>query len=304
MKRKMQILHIVYILVMCAILVVVMVTTLPSKLPQGVREFLVTVRIVRIPTEEDVQRLQKCYEEVSDYLADNSLTKDEILELQTSVEAAVTCSRTNKNFNFLADKYGEYQQRLTEIQMQIEKFEKEYLRYQKLLEAVPDFAPGILAEKQEEYDTVIVPLHEDIKQVEESYLKDEAEVEEVYLACKQLADYLFNLYYDPLCHIVNAEAGNCPTIEMCYVANVIENRILSPRFPNTPLDVIFAENQYSPTWNGSYYNTPSKLVRQTMEDYLRGRIDTEMPENVLYQALFPQGENWKHMPSGHYFDYG
>lgn len=289
---------------MCAILVVVMITTLPSQLPQGVREFLVTIRIVRIPTEEDVQRLQKCYEEVSAYLEDNSLAKDEIIEIQTSVETAVICSRTNKYFNTLAEKYKEYQQRLTEIQEQIAKFEKEYNRYLKLLDAVPDFAPGLLTEKQEEYETVIVPLYEDINSIKESYLSDNEEVESIYLACKQLADDLFELYYDPFCHIVNAEAGGCPIIEMCYVANVIENRILNPRFPNTPLDVIFAEGQYSPTWNGSYYKIPSELVKQTMEDYLRGKIDTEMPEGVLYQAKFPQGRNWKHMPSGHYFDFG
>lgn len=300
----MQILHIVFVFSICAILAVVMATTIDVKMPQQVREFLVTINLVKLPTEEDVQRLEKCYEEVATYLENNTLAKDEIISLQSNINSSIVCSEVNRNFNYLAEKYEEYQQRLISIQNEISRFEKEYKRYVKLLSAVPKYAPELLDEKQAEYEEVILPMYEEISTIREVYMNDQEEVERILAECRQIADEIFILYYDIFCHIVNAEAGNCPAIEQCYVANVIENRIRSPRFPNTPYDVVFAEGQYSPTWNGSYYNEPSDFVKQNMEDYLRGRVETGMPENVFYQALFPQGRNWKHMPSGHYFDYG
>ena len=124
----------------------------------------------------------------------------------------------------------------------------------------------------------------------------------MYLESKQIADDMFEEYYELMCHIVNAEAGICPRIERAYVANVIENRIAHYEFPNTIRSVIYASGQYAPAMTGSINKTPSKSVRTDVEDYLKGRIETGMPANVVYQAKFIQGHGiWEYTPSGHYF---
>ena len=44
-------------------------------------------------------------------------------------------------------------------------------------------------------------------------------------------------------------------------------------------------------------------VKQETTDYLRGRVETGMPSNVVFQAGFKQGNyTWLYMESsGHYF---
>lgn len=67
-----------------------------------------------------------------------------------------------------------------------------------------------------------------------------------------------DLYW--LSRIISAEAKNQPIEGMIGVGNVILNRVASPDFPNTIYDVIF-DNQYgvqfSPTSNGTIYDTPT-----------------------------------------------
>ena len=47
-----------------------------------------------------------------------------------------------------------------------------------------------------------------------------------------------------------AEAGGSTEEDMLLVGNVVLNRVNNPKFPNSIRDVIFAQGQYSPTWNG------------------------------------------------------
>lgn len=67
-----------------------------------------------------------------------------------------------------------------------------------------------------------------------------------------------DLYW--MSRIISAEAKNQPIEGMIGVGNVILNRVASPDFPNTIYDVIF-DNQYgvqfSPTSNGTIYDTPT-----------------------------------------------
>ena len=118
------------------------------------------------------------------------------------------------------------------------------------------------------------------------------------------AEALFQRDYYIMTIICFYEAGSCPDIEIAYVCNVIENRILSPRYAyaNSASDVVWAEGQYSPTWNTPMNRTSAK-VQRVVKSYLRGEIETNMPEDVLYQSRKQQGRIWKHMPSGHYFCY-
>ena len=64
-----------------------------------------------------------------------------------------------------------------------------------------------------------------------------------------------------LSRIIYAEAGGESFEGQVAVGNVILNRVKSPDFPNTIYGVIFDRNfgvQFTPTANGTIYNTPSE----------------------------------------------
>ncbi len=144
----------------------------------------------------------------------------------------------------------------------------------------------------------------------------------MYISAKKIADNFFEEYYDLLCHIVNAEAGylnyssvehlytqeeieEMKSMERCKVARIMELRVKHPAFKYyTIRDVVYAPGQYSPVTSGSINNPPNEQTCIDMENFLRGRVDTGLPENVVYQALFTQGSGvYEHSPSGHYFCY-
>lgn len=108
-----------------------------------------------------------------------------------------------------------------------------------------------------------------------------------------------NLYV--LSHIIYAEAGGCSDNHQLAVGSVVLNRVKDKRFPNTIYGVVFQKGQYSPTWNGSFYKTPDKRAVKNATYLLEnGSI---LPEGVIYQAEFKQGEVYKKMGNT-YFCYG
>ena len=72
-------------------------------------------------------------------------------------------------------------------------------------------------------------------------------------------------YYDQedlywLAHIIQAEAGSESFLGKVAVGNVVMNRVRSGSFPSTVYDVVWDNScgvQFSPTIDGSIYNTPS-----------------------------------------------
>jgi N-acetylmuramoyl-L-alanine amidase len=63
-----------------------------------------------------------------------------------------------------------------------------------------------------------------------------------------------------LSRIINAESGAEPLLGKIAVGNVILNRVRSGAYPNTIYGVIFDKRygvQFSPTANGTIYNTPN-----------------------------------------------
>jgi len=68
-----------------------------------------------------------------------------------------------------------------------------------------------------------------------------------------------DLYW--MSRIINAEAGGESFVGKIAVGGVIMNRLKSPEFPKTVYDVIFDDEygvQFTPTENGTIYNTPSE----------------------------------------------
>lgn len=259
-------------------------------------------KTLRIPDEEDLHAIEIAYQDICTYFGSTDSLKEEIENLYNDVTSAKVCSIANRNFNSLEEKYNKYNQQLETIILKISSFEDKYNEYSNLLSNIPLYSVSLREEKYNEFSQKLEPLYNEIKNENENWTHDKEQIDSMYLESKQIADDLFNEYYDLMCHIVYAEAGICPRIERAYVANVIENRIAHYRFPNTIRGVIYSPGQYEPVMTGSINNTPSKSLRIDVEDYLRGRIETGMPSNVVYQARFIQGSGiWKHTPSGHYF---
>ena len=85
--------------------------------------------------------------------------------------------------------------------------------------------------------------------------------------------------YNNFLRIVEAEATDADVLSKIMVANVIINRVKSPRFPNTITEVIFQGNgeQFSPLYDGRFYTVTVKdatveAVNRALagEDYSQG----------------------------------
>ena len=60
-----------------------------------------------------------------------------------------------------------------------------------------------------------------------------------------------------LSHIIYAESGNQSLDGKIAVGNVVMNRVNDPQFPNNIYDVLYQENQFSPVYSGSIWDTPN-----------------------------------------------
>ena len=90
-----------------------------------------------------------------------------------------------------------------------------------------------------------------------------------------------------LSHIISAEAGNCSEDMMLSVGSVVLNRVADDRFPDTISEVVFQEGQYSPTWDGAYYNEPTEAAQKVAKRLLEE--GSAIDASVVWQAEFPQG---------------
>lgn len=90
-----------------------------------------------------------------------------------------------------------------------------------------------------------------------------------------------------LSHIISAEAGNCSEEMMIGVGSVVLNRVKDERFPGTIEEVVFQAGQYSPTWNGTFWNEPTAEAVEVAEMLLTDGSDWD--ESIVWQSNFPQG---------------
>lgn len=106
-----------------------------------------------------------------------------------------------------------------------------------------------------------------------------------------------------LAHLINGEAGAdyCSDDLKFYVGSVALNRVASEYFPNTLEAVIFQEGQYACTWDGNYDKEPSEACYEIAEELLI--YGSVLPENVLFQAEFKQGDGTYCKEQNMYFCY-
>lgn len=92
--------------------------------------------------------------------------------------------------------------------------------------------------------------------------------------------------YEALLRIVQAEAGNEDTKGKILVANVVLNRVVDERFPNSVYDVVFqragGKAQFSPVASGSYYKVV--VTEDTREAVNRALAGEDYSEGALYFA--------------------
>lgn len=91
-----------------------------------------------------------------------------------------------------------------------------------------------------------------------------------------------------LSHIISAESGNCSEDMMISVGSVVLNRVADERFPDSIEEVVFQQGQYSPTWNGAYYNEPTDAACEVAQMLLED--GSQIDASVVWQAEFPQGQ--------------
>lgn len=121
-----------------------------------------------------------------------------------------------------------------------------------------------------------------------------------YITDKEVLYYNeYNVYL--LSHLIMGEAENCDDKTQLYVGSVALNRVKSKYFPNTLKDVIFQDGQYACTWDGNFYKEPTEQCLKNAV-YLAS-FGSVLPENVIWQAGFKQGDGVYAERSGMYFCY-
>lgn len=95
--------------------------------------------------------------------------------------------------------------------------------------------------------------------------------------------------YQYLLMIIVGEAQNCSRQEQMYVGSVVLNRLHSSWFPkqNTIKQVATAKGQYACMRDGNAYKTPTETNKEVALELLNN--GSVLPENVVFQALFKQG---------------
>ena len=103
----------------------------------------------------------------------------------------------------------------------------------------------------------------------------------------QEIEYQKDLYL--LAHLINAEAGSdwCSDNLMRYVGSVALNRVQHEAFPDSLEEVIYQSGQYACIWDGNFDKEPVERAWIIAKELLdNGSV---LPENVVFQSQFPQG---------------
>lgn len=104
-----------------------------------------------------------------------------------------------------------------------------------------------------------------------------------------------------LAALVEAEVGDLSDDCQIAAASVVLNRVSSQTFPDTVYDVIYQPGQYETVDNGKIENHPDDNVKKNVEYVLKN--GSQIPENVIYQGMFPQGSGVWEVIDGEYFCY-
>ena len=134
----------------------------------------------------------------------------------------------------------------------------------------------IIEEQIVEVDTGIVPYYEQILET--------ASDEDMYiLGC-----------------VIRAEAGNQSFLGQKAVAEVVLNRVMSPKFPNTIKEVVYQKGQFSTASVLTKY-PPTDMQYEVIEAVFQ-ESEPSLPSDVFFFATYPFREVYEQI-GDHYFCY-
>jgi hypothetical protein len=95
-------------------------------------------------------------------------------------------------------------------------------------------------------------------------------------------------------HLMMGEAGYTDSTERRLTASVLLNRVDSDLFPDTIEECLYQPGQYTTVRDGgAFWNEPTEECWQDADALLTQWYETgetDLPEYVLYQSTFPQGD--------------
>ena len=138
--------------------------------------------------------------------------------------------------------------------------------------------PDLIIQTKEQYEQAF--------HIEKNIVTSTSEVPKLkpHILEKEEAAFLGADEYEILCRIVQAEAGGEDAAGKEMVAEVILNRVSSPKFPDTIAGVVFQESggqyQFSPVGDGRYNSV--SISGQTKEAVLAALQDGDVTNGALY----------------------
>lgn len=217
------------------------------------------------------------------------------------------CSDANRYNNNAQEAYVSFKNYTSELDKEFFEYQEKYETCTKLLNQINKIQEQLNI-KESEYSRLTIKTYEFVCARRNDIYSNDAELLKKLKESQEYADKLYKEYYTLMLKLVTGEAGDYyyPDLDQFCVMNVAENRVKSKYFPDTIKEVIFQPGQYQPTWDGSWSKKADERTKENVEKYLRGEVETGMPDNVIFQAMFKQGDYvWKHITNkvdvGHYY---
>ena len=167
---------------------------------------------------------------------------------------------------------------------------------------------GLRAKAASVRDGVHSPVYAALQTMDRDELADmraREEYEEPVLAVEDeapVASYGSDL--DLLAALVWAEAGDQPLPDgLCYVCDVVLNRVDSPAWPNTIADVIYQPGQFSVVNNGAL-NRAFGNIPQVCYDAVQSQLAGRLNYDIIYFSMGYNANGTLAFTHGtHYYSY-
>lgn len=283
--------------------VVVMLMALSTVLIYQAKSQQLTSLENQLMREEST--LNVIYLSLDNSFSNANVSVNETKTMAKSAINALVCSEANYYNNKAHQAYSNFNAYMTEISEKMYSYREQYKKCVELIEEINELQKYLGIKQLSELSVI---SDREVMEREKSLTEEDIELVNCLSESQTYADTLYAEYYPLLLPLVTGEAGDYyyPDLDQFYIMNVAENRVKSKYFPNTIREVIFQPGQYQPTWDGSWNKKSDQRTKENVEKYLRGQVDTAMPDEVVYQAMFIQGDYvWKHVTNpvdiGHYY---